>query len=137
MQRRPDALKLITGTARPDRARADSLAAALVPLDAVPEPPSWLTAPAAITEWQRLAPRLVACRTLSDAMLTMLAHYCAGHAALVAIYERGEEPRAALLAQVIRLAGEFGCTPASATKIPKAETPATENRFAGFRPGAA
>jgi hypothetical protein len=70
-------------------------------------------------------------------MQTPLAHYCAGHAALVAIYERGEEPRAALLAQVIRLAGEFGCTPASASKIPKAETRATENRFTGFRPGAA
>jgi hypothetical protein len=66
-------------------------------------------------------------------MVTPLAHYCAGHGALVAIYERNEEPRAALLAQVIRLAGEFGCTPASASKIPRGENSQRENAFASFR----
>ncbi len=129
MQRRADNLKLLMGTARPDRARKESLAAAMEPLETAPEPPSWLTASAALEEWHRLAPRLVACKTLSEAMTTTLAHLCAAHGALVAIYARGEEPKASLIAQVARLAGEFGCTPASAAKISQPKSPREQNKF--------
>jgi hypothetical protein len=66
-------------------------------------------------------------------MTTALAHYCAAHGALVAIYQRGEEPRASLIAQVARLAGEFGCTPASASKITPPKADRRENPFAQFR----
>ncbi len=136
MQRLPDNVKLLTGTARPDRARPDSLAAALVPLDAVPEPPSWLVGEAALAEWHRLAPRLVACRVLTEAMTTSLGHYCMLHAGILAVYARGEEPRAALIAQLARIGSEFGLSPASAAKITPPKADGRVNPFAKFRGGA-
>jgi phage terminase small subunit len=130
MQRRPEHLKALTGTARPDRAIGGAVVAA--PMNAPPEPPSWLKDAAALEEWHRLAPRLIACRLLTDSMTTTLAHLCAAHGAIVAIYERNEEPRAALIAQYARLAGEFGLTPISSSKIGSA-APRTENKFVRFR----
>lgn len=130
MQRRPEHLKALIGTARPDRAIGGVVVAA--PLHAPPEPPSWLTDDAALAEWHRLTPRLVACRLLTESMTTTLAHLCAAHGAIVAIYERNQEPRAALIAQYARLAGEFGLTPISSSKIGGA-APRTENKFVQFR----
>jgi hypothetical protein len=41
-----------------------------------------------------------------------------------------------LIAQVARLAGEFGCTPASASKISTPKADGRVNPFAKFRGGA-
>jgi phage terminase small subunit len=132
MKAKPPALRVIAGTSRPDRERA-SLAGELVPLTAAPPAPDWLVSPTAIAEWDRLAARLTACRLLDELMLMPLAHLCALHATLVQLHREGIEPRAALVAQYVRLAGDFGLTPLGASRLPPPPKAATNNPFDKFR----
>ena len=62
-RRKPDHLKLFTGTFRPSRAAPEHIELPLV--EGVPEPPSWLTDQLAVDEWFRLARILTANKLLS------------------------------------------------------------------------
>lgn len=120
-QPKPTELKLLGGTARPDREQA-SVASLLPRMEAVPPPPEWLTLPAAVREWNVIAPMLVECGVMRPTMLSTLGHVCMLHAHLLAAYEAGETPRAALVAQYRALAGSFGLTAVDSRRMPPSET---------------
>lgn len=80
-RRKPDEMKLLHGTWRPDRAAPDHVELPLV--EGMPLPPVWLTNVHALDEWRRLVPVLVANRLLTQASLATFAHLSALHGALV------------------------------------------------------
>jgi phage terminase small subunit len=130
-QRAPDALKALRGTVRPDRTVA-SVSSLLPKMDVVPSPPDWMTDPAAVREWSELAPQLVACGVLRVTMVSSLAHLCQLHAALLAGYRSGEEPKAALFTAYTRLAGLFGLTAVDARRLHKDE-PRKPSKYGDLR----
>ncbi len=132
-QQLPEAIKALRGTDRSDRAVA-SVSSLLPRMTAVPSPPDWLTDPAAVREWNELAPSLYACGVLRVTMVSSLAHLCQIHAALIASYRTPEGPKAALVATYTRLAGLFGLTAVDARRLPAPEKPRLENKFAKFAP---
>jgi hypothetical protein len=130
--RKPDHLKVATGTFRPSRAAPEHIELPLV--EAVPPPPSWLTHPLAVEEWMRLARILVANRLLSEGALGPLGILCALHAALATATSAGATPKASLVAQYRALAGDFGLTLAGAQRLkpPTSGAAARLNPFAVF-----
>ena len=120
--RRPDHLKLLSGTARRDR--MSPVKPTLPPINGVPPAPSWLPVGRATAEWARLAPILSANKLLTDGNLGLLANLCALSAKLAEIWSQGTAPTAALLNAYRSLAGELGLL---SMKLPAAtEKP---NRF--------
>ena len=67
---KPTGLKLLEGTARPDRMRHEPK-----PSIRAPRCPAWLS-PAAKSEWRRLAKTLVKLGILSDLDRAVFASYC-------------------------------------------------------------
>lgn len=126
-RRKPTALKVLQGTARPDRAREEP---DFNLVDGHPECPSWLTDPEAVAEWERLVGILTPVRVLSAADLTALAHLCALHGAVLDGYRSGEPPKAAQLTQLRLFLTEFGLTPASRSKASTLGSPPEQNPFA-------
>lgn len=104
--RRPDHLKLLAGTARPDRAAPAT--PALPAIEAVPPPPPWMTNLHAVKEWNRLAPVLVACKLLNAGTVGLFAQMCAVHGRLVQMWAEGSTPTAALLSAYRALCNELG-----------------------------
>jgi hypothetical protein len=115
-RRKPDDMKLLHGTWRPDRAAPDHVQLPLV--EGMPLPPAWLTNVYGLEEWQRLVPILVANRLLTHASLATFAHFCALHGALVQLTIAGTVPQASLLAQYRALANDFALTYAGQQKLP-------------------
>jgi phage terminase small subunit len=124
-RRKPDHLKLLAGTFRPSRAAPEHVE--LPRVEAVPQPPSWLTNQLAVDEWMRLGQILVANRLLSEAALGPLAILCALHAALAQATSAGATPKASLIAQYRALAGDFGLTLAAQQRL-KPPAPAAAGR---------
>jgi hypothetical protein len=122
--RRPDHLKLLSGTARRDR--MSPVKPTLPALNGVPPAPSWLPVGRATTEWARLAPILSANRMLTDGNLDVLAHVCSLHAKLAQIWESDIVPTAALLNAYRGLMGELGLL---SMKLPMASAEKPPNRF--------
>lgn len=120
--RRPDYLKLLANTARPDRVAAAT--PALPPIDAVPIPPAWLTNVQAVREWHRLAPVMVACKLLNAGNLQTLVQVCALHGRLVEMWTGGETPTAALIMAFRKLSNDLGLT-----SFPTPTPPSKPNRF--------
>jgi len=120
--RKPDSLKLVTGTFRPDRAAPGP---ALPALDAVPERPSWLTDVNAVKEWQRLVTVMAANKLLNAGNVGLLAQLCALHGLLVKIWAAGNVPTAALIASYRGLSGCLGLLSMSMPASPGAKP----NRF--------
>lgn len=106
--RKPDHLKLLTGTARADRVAPAT--PALPPIDAVPIPPAWLTNLEAVREWHRLAPVMVACKLLNTGNLQILVQVCALHGRLVEMWTAGATPTAALIMAFRKLSNDLGLT---------------------------
>ena len=106
--RKSDTLKLLAGTARPDRAAPGT--AALPPIDGAPSPPTWLTDLTAVREWHRLAGTLSACKLLNAGNVGLLAQLCALHAKLIATWNEGLTPTAALLSAYRGLSHDLGLT---------------------------
>lgn len=104
--RRPPSLKVLSGTARPDRIASDM--PALPAIDAAPSPPSWMTNLDSIREWQRLAPVLAVNRLLHVGNISILAQLCALHGRLVELWTAGSTPTAALLSAYRALSGDLG-----------------------------
>ncbi|MCC7200950.1 MAG: hypothetical protein IT483_15690 [Gammaproteobacteria bacterium] len=134
MRRKPPELKSLAGTARPDRDTAN-VASLLPRMDVVPAPPDWLTLPAAVAEWNRVAPLLVSVGILKATMTSTLGHLCQLHGRLLSNYAHGLEPKAALVAQYIRLSSLFGLTAIDATRLPR-PVESKRNPFRDFKDGA-
>lgn len=127
---KPSKLKKLQGTFRKDRAAPRELVAK----PGVPPRPTWLNAEGR-AEWERVVPQLQALGILSTIDQSMLADYCTAHALAVNAtkkYQRegmtikvngqlqkhpavkiAQEARS----QAARLAGEFGLSPSSRTRI--------------------
>lgn len=111
--RKPTALKLLEGTARPDRARVE----AELPEASDTSPPDWLTTDEARAEWARVVALLTPVRVLSAGDLSALGHLCQLHGECVRLWREGAGgPTAAQLTQLRLYWGEFGLTPASRSK---------------------
>tara|TARA_R100000005_G_scaffold75323_1_gene42505 strand:- start:4393 stop:4773 length:381 start_codon:yes stop_codon:yes gene_type:complete len=108
-------LKLLAGTARPDRDKPGE--ADLPVIDQVPEAPEWLPNGHAVREFEKLAAFLHANKILTEASVVPLAHLAAIHGKLVQGYAAGITPSGHLLSQYRALCGDFGLTPANAHKV--------------------
>jgi len=132
---KPHNLKVVAGTARPDR-----IAPVIeMPTIDAPPAPDWMPNAHAVKEWDRLAAILAANRLLTEASLSALGQMCALHGKIVQLYAAGESPNASLIAQYRALANDFGLTPVAQGKVrPHGEAPA-KNEFSnnGKRPGRA
>lgn len=126
--KKPDHLKLIAGTSRPDRAESGGVELPLI--DEVPPAPDWLPNAHAVKEWHRLAPILIANRLLPEAGLSALATLCALHGKIVQLYAAGECPTASMIGQYRAFGNDFGLTPIAASKIRYAGNQSTHNPFA-------
>lgn len=128
-------LKVVAGTARPDR-----IAPVIeMPTISAPPAPDWMPNGHAVKEWDRLAAILAANRLLTEASLSALGQMCALHGKIVQLYAAGESPNASLIAQYRALANDFGLTPVAQGKVrPHGEAPA-KNEFSnnGKRPARA
>jgi phage terminase small subunit len=128
--RKPHNLKVVAGTARPDRAAP---VVDLPSIDEIPPAPEWMPNGHAVREWERLTRVLVANRLLTEGGLSALGQMCALHGKIVQLYAAGESPNAALIAQYRALANDFGLTPVAQGKVrPHGDEPAknefTQNR---------
>ena len=116
--RKPDFLKMLSGTARPDRAAPN--AAALPPIEAVPTAPAWLSDPVAVSEFNRLAPMLTSCKLLNAGNVGLLTQMCAVHGWLAKAWASGQPPTAAMISSYRSLHVALGLThmsvPAPASK---------------------
>lgn len=131
-QRKPEALRLLAGTARKDRNYGD-ISTLLPKIDETPAPPDWLTDATALLEWHRLAPKLTSCGVLRETMVSSLAHLCQLHAVLVRSYASPEPPSAALLSAYTRLAGLFGLTAVDVRRLPVPEPRPRQNKWSDLR----
>jgi hypothetical protein len=122
MVRKPTHLKLLAGTARPDRVAPAT--PALPALDAA-TPPSWLTDLTALAEFRRLAAVLTANRLLTAGNVGLLAHLVMLHTRITASWMADETPTAALLTVYRRLSGDLGLT-----SMPVQAPASKPNRFA-------
>lgn len=123
--RKPNRLKLLEGTDRPDRMHdepelplADDLAA-----------PDWLNGPDAVALWEKLTDILSAVRVLSQGDLEELGHLCNLHGRCVRLWRAGEAPTAAELTQLRMYFGEFGLSPASRSKAGQIGEAPDDNAF--------
>lgn len=93
----------LAGTARADRPRAESLPA--IPLQYVPDPPTWLDEDVdAVKEWRRLAPLLVADGLLAEKDLQTLANLCRVQSKII----RGLDTKMVVHAVYARYASALG-----------------------------
>lgn len=112
--RKPEALKLVAGTARPDRA-IEVTELALV--KSCPDAPDWLPNAHSVKEWNRLAPILTNARLLTEGGVSALGTLCALHGKLVQLWAAGEAPNASMLASYRNLINDFGLTPVAQGKV--------------------
>lgn len=124
--RKPNALKLIAGTTRPDRA-VEGVALPL--LAGRPDAPDWLPNAHAVKEWHRLAPILTSARLLTDGGLSALGILCALHGKLVQLWTAGETPTGAMLAAYRGLTNDFGLTPVAQGKVTATSANNASNPF--------
>ena len=115
--RKPTALRVLQGNAGH---RALPKNEPQPPLGA--QPPAWLT-PAALEEWNRLAPELEASRVLTVLDADCLAHYCDQHASIAARSKTGQDVDPRERAELRQWAMQLGMTPASRPKVQAVEPP--------------
>jgi phage terminase small subunit len=128
MPRKPNHLKLLQGTFRPDRAGPEHVN--MPSLTEVPEPPDWLPNALATKEWRRLAPILVEFKLLPAASIGPFGVYCGLHGKITQLFGAGETPSGHLISQYHQLASAFGLTAISQQKIkPRSTDPADVNPF--------
>lgn len=125
--RKPNPLKVVAGTDRPDRVQV----VVDLPLASdVPAAPDWLPNAHAVKEWDRLAPILHANRLLTEAGLSALGQLCALHGKVVQLYAAGEAPVASMVSQLRGLLNDFGLTPVAQGKVrPNGNTEKPGNAF--------
>jgi hypothetical protein len=134
--RKPDHLKLVAGTSRPDRIEptADFRAPELTEC---PEAPAWLKNEHAIAEWKVLAPIFIANGLLTAANTSALGQLCALHGKLVQLWSAGETPTGHLMSQYLNLIKAFGLVSLASKRITAPATAGSappKNRFERFKP---
>jgi phage terminase small subunit len=129
--KRPSHLKVISGTTRPSREPEGAIE--LPPLTEIPPVPDWLPNAHAVTEWNRLAPLLVANKLLAEADVSSFGHLCALHGKMVQLWVAGESPTGHMISQYNALAGAFGLSPAWRTKVKPIGTKDSTNKFAQIK----
>ncbi len=112
-QRKPHGMKVLHGTDRPDRDKAEP---EFPVIECEIDPPDWLCGPDAVNEWRRIVALLLPTRVLTDGDVTALGHLCNLHHACVTLYRAKLQPHAATLTQLRLYLAEFGMTPASRSK---------------------
>lgn len=132
--RRPNHLKSIAGTARPDRAVAE---VDLPIVGAVPSPPDWLPNAHAIKEWNHLAPILFKNRLLTTGGLAALGMLCSLHGKIVQLYAAGEAPTASMAGTLRNMHNDFGLTPVAQGKVTPIGDERKGNPFADLKSGKA
>ncbi|UXY46972.1 P27 family phage terminase small subunit [Stenotrophomonas maltophilia] len=108
------ALKVIAGTARPDREAPDAPEFDLI--DVFPDPPQHLNVNGAAM-WNDLGPQLVAAKVLQTVDLYALQQLCYAWQVQVAKQMAGVDITAAEQTALKALMSEFGMTPASRRKV--------------------
>ena len=106
MRRRPDHLKLIAGTARPDRSAPAT--AGVTATDIIPLPPPWMQDAVALAEWSRITKILSSCRLLTEGTASTLPHLCMLHSRLVSCWTIGETPAGTLLSVYRKMTADIG-----------------------------
>ena len=129
--RKPEHLKVVEGTARPDREHP----APEFPAPDSLEGPDWLVGDEATAEWKRLVELLQPVRVFTEADRTMLGHACNLHGKLVRMYRAQEAPTASQLAQLRYLYTEFGLTPASRSRAGQVGGEQGLDRWSKFKDG--
>lgn len=122
------ALKVIAGTARPDREAPDAPEFDLV--DDFPDPPQHLNVDGA-GMWSDLGPKLVAARVLQVVDLYALQQLCYAWQRSVAKQKAGMDITAAEDMALKAMWSEFGMTPASRRKVAAGGEKKAANKFAG------
>ena len=113
--RKPQHLKVVGGTDRPDRKPAPAVALQLVAV--IPAPPRWMKNIYAKDEFKRLAKILHANKLLTEACLSPLRILCALHGEIVQLYGNKQTPSGYLIAQYRALGNDFGLTPVGQQKV--------------------
>jgi phage terminase small subunit len=136
--KKPQSLKIISGTDQPCRRDDGAQLFVEEPLTEAPPPPDWLPNAHAMREWNRLAPILAVNKLLTESSMQSLGVLCACYGKIVQLYAAGESPNASQLAQYRGMAAEFGLTPLSQSRLKPNAEPEKENRFSkhGKRPDA-
>lgn len=129
--KRPNHLKVISGTDRKDRAAPESVE--LPALEVVPPPVDWLPNIHSVNEWKRLAPILVANKLLADADLSTFGHMCALHGKMVQLWAAGEAPTGHMIAQYNHIAAAFGLAAAWRGKVKPSGDKDASNKFAKYK----
>jgi hypothetical protein len=129
--KRPEHLKLVSGTARDDR--VDENAIKLPILEVLPAPVDWLPNVHAVKEWERLMPILVANRIIAEADLSAFGHMCALHGKMVQLWAAGEAPTGHMMAQYNALASTFALAPGWRSKVKISADKDTGNKFSKFK----
>jgi phage terminase small subunit len=126
--KKPDHLKVISGTDQPCRMDDDSFT--WEALGELPPCPEWLPNVHSVREWKRLGMVLVANKLLTEASLGAFAQLCAIHGKLVQLYSAGECPNSSMIQQYRGLIGEFGLTPVAQNKLKHiSKSQVAANRF--------
>lgn len=130
------ALKVIAGTARPDREAPDD-APEFDLVDEFPEPPQHLNVDGAAM-WNNLGPQLVKSKVLQTVDLFALQQLCYAWQRAVAKQKAGMDITAAEDMALKAMFSEFGMTPASRRKVSSGgDGKKAGNKFAGLaKPGA-
>ena len=128
-RRKPNALKVLEGTDRKDRHKAEAEFPPIESGKPIP-PPDWLISPEAVSKWRSATVLLANTGVLTHADLDELAHYCNMHAMAVKMWLAEMAPTAAETTQRRLLATEFGLTPASRHRPGRTDGGAEGNPFA-------
>lgn len=126
--RKPTALRILTGNAGkrplPKNEPKPELGAS---------PPPWLTTPAAVAEWDRLAPRLFKLGLLTEVDGEALALLCAHLADAGEQVKMGRPVDPRLTAEIRQFLGRFGLTPADRSKVTSTNPIKDEDPFAAWK----
>ena len=136
MGRKPKApgLKVLSGTARPDREAPDAPEYDLI--EQFPEPPQYLN-PDGVKMWSELGPQLVAARVLQVVDLYALTQLCFAWQRMVQKAKAGIEPTSAEDTALKGMLSEFGMTPAARRKVAAGDSKAKANKFKNGGPRSA
>jgi phage terminase small subunit len=128
--RKPDELKVIEGTFRPDRANPER--PVLPKLESLPDAPEWLGVHG-IVAYYEYGPILIAYGVLNIGDILPFQQFCALHNELVASYSAGKMPNGNIISQFRQLSMEFGMTPASRSKVRANVPEKPANKFTANR----
>jgi hypothetical protein len=131
-QRRPEHLKLIAGTTRPDRPPDLPPVASDEALTELPPPPAYLQTDEGKSEWALQGNDLIKSGWLSARRLSALGIYCRLHACILQTWAAGATPSAHMLYQYRGMQKDLGIAGMTAPKAPT-DADRKPNRWAKLR----